>query len=154
MEKEKVIFAQRSVALQALPELCAELRQVLEQAKPFVLLLEGEMGSGKTTFVREYLKSCGLASETPVISPTYTIVNEYRLNKQWYAHLDLYRAGSNFSFEELGLTDLQEHRGFFVEWPKQADFTNILQPTHLLIIDNSDSLDPSYRLYSLSSFEG
>ena len=37
------------------------------------------MGSGKTTFVREFLRFKGLSEETPVSSPTYTILNEYKL---------------------------------------------------------------------------
>lgn len=145
----QTIFADERVDEAGLPALAAKILPILEQANPFVLLLEGEMGSGKTTFVREFLKVCGLDDDTPVMSPTYTIVNEYRLNKEWYAHLDLYRAESHFSFEELGLTDLKEHRGFFIEWPSQADTSHALQATHRLKIATGDDLDLSYRRYTL-----
>ncbi|MFW7380063.1 MAG: tRNA (adenosine(37)-N6)-threonylcarbamoyltransferase complex ATPase subunit type 1 TsaE [Oligoflexus sp.] len=149
---EKTLFAKELVDEAGLPAFAAKIRPIIEQANPFVLLLEGEMGSGKTTFVREFLQVCGLDADTPVMSPTYTIVNEYRLNKAWYAHLDLYRAEQHFSFDELGLTDLKEHRGFFIEWPQQADISHALQATHLLQIESSEDLDLSYRRYTLKSY--
>lgn len=147
----QLILQKRAFGEDQLPQFCQEIRASLEQSKPFALCLIGEMGAGKTTFVREYLKACGLAPETPVMSPTYTIVNEYCINKQWYAHLDLYRAESHFSFEELGLTDLKEHRGFFIEWPQQADISESLTATHELYIERSEEGVESSRLYTLIS---
>lgn len=114
-----------------------------------MLCLEGEMGSGKTTFVREYLLARGLDASTPVMSPTYTIANEYRLGDEWFAHLDLYRAEPHFSFEELGLTDMKEHRGFFIEWPDQADISESVETTHVLKIDRAE--EEASRLYSFYS---
>jgi tRNA threonylcarbamoyl adenosine modification protein YjeE len=130
-----------------LKSFCRELLPTLISSNPFVLWLIGEMGAGKTTFVREYLRMCGLAEATPVVSPTYTIVNEYYLEPDWYAHLDLYRAGDEFSFDELGLHDLKSFRGFFVEWPEQAEPPEWLIPTHRLKI----SYQGDQRGYEFSS---
>lgn len=106
--------------------------------RPFILWLEGEMGAGKTSFVRHFLQALGLPSSYPVVSPTYTLVNEYQIGDDWYAHLDLYRAEENFSFEELGIQDIRDHLGFFVEWPSQGDAGDFLPATHRLKITSID----------------
>ncbi len=101
----------------------------------FVLWLQGEMGAGKTSFVRAYLYEQGLSPSTPVVSPTYTIMNEYQIGHDWYAHLDLYRADENFSLQELGVHDARPYRGLFVEWPEQGGPGEILPATHILKIE-------------------
>ncbi len=101
----------------------------------FVLWLHGEMGAGKTSFVRAYLYEQGLSPNTPVVSPTYTIMNEYQIGHDWYAHLDLYRADENFSLQELGVHDARPYRGLFVEWPEQGGPGEILPATHILKIE-------------------
>ena len=68
---------------------------------PFVVWLDGPLGAGKTSLVGAIMRGFGLDSRVPVTSPTYTIMNEYRINGKWYAHLDLYRADATFSLEEL-----------------------------------------------------
>jgi tRNA threonylcarbamoyladenosine biosynthesis protein TsaE len=80
-----------------------------------VVLVGGELGSGKTTFIRGACRALGVAG--PVTSPTFTIghVLEGRLE---IAHLDLYRLDS-LEFEDPGVLDdyLTPERVAFVEWP-------------------------------------
>ncbi len=111
------------------------VRTELVRYSYFVLWLQGEMGAGKTSFVRAYLYEQGLSPNTPVVSPTYTIMNEYQIGHDWYAHLDLYRADENFSLQELGVHDARPYRGLFVEWPEQGGPGEILPATHMLKIE-------------------
>jgi len=79
-----------------------------------VVLVEGELGAGKTTFVRGAARALGVTE--PVTSPTYTIGNRYR-GRVDVSHLDLYRFAS-MSAPEWG--DLEEYfrdAVVFVEWP-------------------------------------
>ena len=123
------------------------LRAELEGQKTYVLWLQGEMGAGKTSFVRHYLYSLGLPIHTPVVSPTYTIMNEYKIGENWYAHLDLYRANERFSLDELGVRDAREYHGIFIEWPLEAGALETMAATHILKIEAAP--DFSQRCYTL-----
>lgn len=83
-----------------------------------VVLISGELGSGKTTFVRGAARALGV--EGPVTSPTFTI-GHVLAGRLEVAHLDLYRL-SDLSGEDRALLDdyLTPERIGFVEWPGQA----------------------------------
>ena len=118
--------------------------------KKFSLWMEGEMGSGKTTFVREFLRYKGLPEDTPVSSPTYTILNEYSIDDSWFAHMDLYRAEEEFSMDEIGARDTREYHGFFIEWPEVPSEEETIKPTHKLEIKYSEDGDSrSYKLFRI-----
>lgn len=85
-----------------------------------VVLVEGELGAGKTTFVRGACRALGV--EGPVTSPTYTVGHRYR-GRVDVSHLDLYRF-TGLSDAEWG--DLEEYfrdAVVFVEWPEHAGGT-------------------------------
>jgi len=84
-----------------------------------VVLVTGELGSGKTTFVRGASRALGVTD--PVTSPTFTIAHIYDGGELEIAHLDLYRLLS-LSGEDPGLLDdyLTPQRIGFVEWPEAA----------------------------------
>jgi tRNA threonylcarbamoyladenosine biosynthesis protein TsaE len=84
-----------------------------------VVLVTGELGSGKTTFVRGAARALGVTD--PVTSPTFTIGHIYDGAGIEVAHLDLYRLLS-LSGEDPGLLDdyLTPQRIGFVEWPEAA----------------------------------
>ena len=113
----------------------------------FVLWLQGEMGAGKTTLVRQFLRYRGLPDTTPVVSPTYTIMNEYQLGTDWYAHLDLYRAEDSFSLDEIGVKDSRQYKGVFLEWPENPGQDQTIAPTHILELTyEEDGLKRGYLL--------
>lgn len=84
-----------------------------------VVLVQGEMGAGKTTFVRGAARALGVAG--PVTSPTFTLGNRYA-GRVPVAHLDLHRL-STLAGEDPGLLDdYVDHATIaFVEWPEIAE---------------------------------
>ena len=84
-----------------------------------VVLVSGELGSGKTTFVRGACRALGV--EGPVTSPTFTIGQVLGQSPE-VAHLDLYRLGSLAGEDPALLEDyLTPERVGFVEWPALAE---------------------------------
>jgi tRNA threonylcarbamoyladenosine biosynthesis protein TsaE len=84
-----------------------------------VVLVSGELGSGKTTLVRGAARALGVGG--PIVSPTFTIGRRYSGDRAPVSHLDLYRLGG-LGGEEPGLLDdyLSPDAIAFVEWPEQA----------------------------------
>lgn len=84
-----------------------------------VVLLEGEFGSGKTTFTQGIARGLGIDAHY-VNSPTFTLINEYRGRQRLY-HVDLYRLEDEEQVATLGLDDYFDGSGITViEWPEQA----------------------------------
>lgn len=84
-----------------------------------VVLVQGELGSGKTTFVRGAARALGVTD--PITSPTFSIGHRYRAGESTVSHLDLYRL-EGLEHEDPGLLDdyLGPGRIAFVEWPQDA----------------------------------
>jgi tRNA threonylcarbamoyladenosine biosynthesis protein TsaE len=90
-------------------------RLAAELAAGDVVLVEGELGSGKTTFVRGAARALGV--DGPVTSPTYTIGHRYR-GRVDVSHLDLYRFEGMSHAEWGDLEEYFEGAVVFVEWPQ------------------------------------
>ena len=80
-----------------------------------VVFVDGELGSGKTTFVRGAARALGV--QGPVTSPTYTIGHRYR-GRVDVSHLDLYRFEGMSNAEWGDLEEYLENAVVFVEWPQ------------------------------------
>jgi tRNA threonylcarbamoyladenosine biosynthesis protein TsaE len=84
-----------------------------------VVLVSGELGAGKTTFVRGAARALGV--QVPVTSPTYTIARRYEDGYVPVSHLDLFRLdGVDGEEPDLLAEELAGDRVAFVEWPEQA----------------------------------
>ena len=85
-----------------------------------VVLVSGELGAGKTTFVRGACRALGVT--VPVTSPTFTIARRYEDGRVPVSHLDLFRLGEGLGNEEPELLadELAPDRIAFVEWPEVA----------------------------------
>jgi tRNA threonylcarbamoyladenosine biosynthesis protein TsaE len=81
-----------------------------------VLLLSGELGAGKTAFVRGLAQGLGI-EEGEVSSPTFTLVHEYRGGRLTLYHVDLYRL-DRAATDDLGLDEMGVADGVLaIEWP-------------------------------------
>jgi tRNA threonylcarbamoyl adenosine modification protein YjeE len=85
-----------------------------------VVLCQGEMGAGKTTFIRSAIQWLMEDAEAIVTSPTFTLVQSYASPVGTIWHYDLFRLQDAAELEELGLDQAME--GIcFVEWPEKAE---------------------------------
>jgi tRNA threonylcarbamoyladenosine biosynthesis protein TsaE len=84
-----------------------------------VVYLSGELGAGKTTFARGFLRALGVT--TAVRSPTYTLLELYAAGALTVVHVDLYRLRDAAELEGLGLRDLAR-AGYvwLIEWPERG----------------------------------
>ena len=86
-----------------------------------IFFLHGEMGVGKTTFVKYVINNLQIRFKnklTEVTSPTFNIMNEYYIDNLSVKHYDLYRLNSSKELNELNLFDQIEKSILLIEWPQ------------------------------------
>ena len=83
-----------------------------------ILFLRGDLGAGKTTFVRALMQAAGY--QAPIQSPTYGIVHSYQLANTTVHHFDCYRIRSEEELWDLGLEDYLQSGICIVEWPEHG----------------------------------
>ena len=97
-----------------------------------VIALQGDLGAGKTTFVKGLAKGLGAADEEAVCSPTYSYMNIYEGTLPLY-HFDLYRLSSKAEFQMSGFEEYFFAGGVScLEWPDSASST---LPKDTVLID-------------------
>jgi tRNA threonylcarbamoyladenosine biosynthesis protein TsaE len=98
-----------------------------------IFLFYGDMGAGKTTFIKSLCQSLGI--QEPVTSPTFSIVNEYRGDTAKIYHFDFYRLKKQEEALDMGYEEYFYSGNYcFIEWPEKiAD----LLPEHYIRIDIS-----------------
>jgi len=82
-----------------------------------VVLLYGDLGAGKTTFIKHLAKSLGATEEAS--SPTYSLVNEYPIPSGNIYHIDLYRLNDSHEAQDMGVEEyIYSGEYCFIEWPE------------------------------------
>ncbi len=88
-----------------------------------IVVLKGDLGAGKTHFVKGLAK--GVGSEDLVTSPTFTLLNEYAGGRVTIYHFDMYRLSGREEASELGFEEYFDKKTLdgvsVVEWPEQVD---------------------------------
>lgn len=120
--------------------------------KGVVFTLVGDLGAGKTHFVKGFSK--GIGSKDLVTSPTFTLLNVYEGGRMPIYHFDMYRLESKAEAEELGFNeyfDLKSLDGVvLVEWPSQVE--GLINCPHIEI--KIEKLEGDKRKITLSSVVG
>ena len=93
-----------------------------------VLLFKGELGVGKTTFIK-YLINCLQADKklpvTEILSPTFNLVYEYQIGELILKHYDLYRINDEKELDEIGIFEDNSKQITLIEWPEKIKNTKI-----------------------------
>ncbi len=99
--------------------LARKIAQSLEPGE--VILLEGDLGAGKTTFIQGLAQGLGVSEDYYVSSPTFALINEYP-GRITLFHIDLYRLEPE-EVEDLGLEDLLNQGVIAIEWAERLPFS-------------------------------
>lgn len=113
--------------------------------KQQVLCLIGDLGSGKTTFTQLLLKNLNV--DSPVSSPTFNLVNEYKSNDGLsIAHFDLYRIENIEELNEIGFYEyIENHHLTIIEWPEKI--INSLNKQDLILKIEHENQIRKYKLF-------
>jgi N-acetylmuramate 1-kinase len=85
------------------------------------IFLKGDLGSGKSTFARSFIKALALGdNDFDVPSPSFSLIQTYDKTRVSVAHIDLYRLRAEAEVDELGLSELAKTHILLIEWPTPA----------------------------------
>ncbi|HRE78746.1 MAG TPA: tRNA (adenosine(37)-N6)-threonylcarbamoyltransferase complex ATPase subunit type 1 TsaE [Flavobacterium sp.] len=105
-----------------------------------VILFNGQMGAGKTTFIKALAKALGV--KNPTSSPTFSLVNEYEANEGLVYHFDMYRLKNEMEALDFGIEDyLYSGHWCFIEWAEKIP--NLIPDKHNVI--TIEILENGYR---------
>jgi tRNA threonylcarbamoyladenosine biosynthesis protein TsaE len=115
----------------SLNEIESVAQKVLDTKPNEVILFHGEMGAGKTTFIKALVKKLGVTGSTS--SPTFSLVNEYEAaNNQLVYHFDFYRLKKEIEALDMGVDEyLYSGNWCFIEWAE--NIPNLIPELHSII---------------------
>ena len=103
-------------------EIAKNFSKVLKKGD--VVFFHGEIGVGKTTFIRHLINCIQIKNDlnlTEVTSPTFNLVNEYDVGVFIIQHYDLYRLTASEEIKNIGLLENQKEILTLIEWPEKID---------------------------------
>lgn len=122
-------------SLEDLPKIAQEL---IPKIRFSLIQFKGEMGVGKTTFIKELLHQ--MQCEDEVTSPTYSLVNEYKTTQGTVFHFDFYRIEDEMEAYDMGWEEYAYSGNLcLVEWPERISGL-IPEKSHILEILNQDGI--------------
>lgn len=122
-----------------LSDLSVVAEQILDTAASKILLFYGEMGSGKTTLIKELAKQLGVEDVTS--SPTFSLVNEYHSkNGEIVYHFDFYRIEEEEEAYDMGIEEYFDSEAWcFIEWPENVENLLPLESVVIKLTINPDN---------------
>lgn len=112
-----------------------------------LIVLAGEMGAGKTAFVKGFGQAIGVSE--PITSPTYTLIHSYPAGRVTLHHADIYRLTTHHEVADLALSELLESDGIvMVEW---GDVVAGSLGDHVLVRLEFDEADTDARKIAISA---
>jgi tRNA threonylcarbamoyladenosine biosynthesis protein TsaE len=114
-------------ALEEIDDIAKQFIPLLSKSK--IVVFNGEMGSGKTTFIHAICRQMGVADK--MSSPTYAIINQYEASENMIInHIDLYRLKDTEEAIQAGVEDAINSGDFcFIEWPQKI---MVILPLHII----------------------
>ncbi|MCK5676864.1 MAG: tRNA (adenosine(37)-N6)-threonylcarbamoyltransferase complex ATPase subunit type 1 TsaE [Flavobacteriaceae bacterium] len=113
-------------------------KEIISSAKHKILLFYGEMGTGKTTLIKEIVKQLGV--DDIANSPTFSIVNEYLSRKgETIYHFDFYRIENEEEVYDIGIEEYFYNNAWcFIEWPEKVENLLPLDAVSIYITINNN----------------
>ncbi len=118
------------------------------------VFLYGEMGVGKTTFVKYLVNKFQIDQKlepTEVTSPTFNLLNEYKTNKFTIKHYDLFRIKNSSEIKDLDIFEKNEKIITLVEWPKLLKINNKAKSIDLLFTYENELKNRTVEIKGLNS---
>ena len=119
-------------------------------SKGDIVVLTGELGSGKTKFVEGFLQNYNLQDE--ISSPTFNIVNEYVSSKNNIYHFDVYRLADSDEFYAIGGEEYFEKGICLIEWGEMISDVLPKDYIHIKILKSPE--DENIRIFEFEVIEG
>lgn len=116
--KNRLIYT--GLSLKSLEGIAAKLADFVQTGD--VILLEGDLGAGKTEFARIFLRILTGDAELAVPSPSFTLVQQYDTPKGEVWHFDLYRLDNPLEVEEIGWNEALTRGISLIEWPDRLGY--------------------------------
>ena len=111
----------------------------------WMILLQGDLGSGKSTVARAMLRKLGHSGSAP--SPTYTLIEPYQVSGKSIYHIDLYRISDQEELDFLGWADLEDGLRL-VEWPERVP--DLAEQADVLVALDYEGTGRTAKLEALS----
>lgn len=112
-----------------------------EMQTPRNVLLYGDLGMGKTILAKGIICGLGVKDPDDVVSPTFTLIQEYRVGERVIEHIDLYRVDRPADIEALGIEEMMNDGGMYVivEWAEKLPDQNVPRSLSIHIEDLGDN---------------
>jgi len=117
-----------------------------------IIFLYGEMGVGKTTFVKHLINQFQINKKiqiTEVTSPTFNLLNEYEVNNLVIKHYDLFRLKDKSEITNLDLFDNSQNTITLIEWPQLINKENLIKSIDLIFKYENELNNRSVKIEGL-----
>ena len=145
--KKEILKEEENISIDNIETIASFFKSILKNGD--IVIMEGNLGFGKTTFVR--ILSRLLESEDIVSSPSFTLINEYDImldgKESILRHVDLYRLDSKEELDDIGFKDKIRENGItIIEWGNK--FKDYFEPPYYLF--EIEMKEENSRLYRIS----